>query len=179
MISLHHNHIISYQISFCPVPVQIFQAVIILSPSMCLQFLVGFAFGTFSAQLAPCIASCVETRFKRTVKSKVESHGKLVFWHLQVRLCFPSFCTFRCIFLATRSTPIFSIPPFSRALMCEKISASAVEGIEAMNLTSVDFDDMCGSGRYVTIHPMPTTVVPSTQMPFPLSMNDSGCFVFV
>ena len=100
--------IISYQISFSSVPVQIFQAVIILSPSICLQFLVGFAFGTFSAQLAPCIVSCVETRFKRTVKSKVENHGKFIFWHLQVRFSlyfFASFCTFRCIFLfATRST---------------------------------------------------------------------------
>lgn len=103
-------HIISYQISFSSVPVQIFQAVISLSPSICLQFLVGFAFGTFSAQLAPCIASCVETRFKRTVKSKVENHGKFIFWHLQVRFFFPSFCTCRCIFFATRSTPHFFNP---------------------------------------------------------------------
>ena len=94
---------------------------------------------------------------------------------------FPSFCTFRCIFcLQLDQLPILSIPPFSRALMCEKISASAVEGIEAMIESHIRwFDDMCRSGRYVTIHPMPTTVVPSTQMPFPLWMNDSGCFVCV
>ena len=35
-------------------------------------------------------------------------------------------------FLQLDQLPILSIPPFSRALMCEKISASAVEGIEAM-----------------------------------------------